>query len=86
MAPPSVEYGNVYKLIKIIRWRCVYIEWGLYTIKYVLIHVRYTCWSVSQAVDKEEERAENTSLRDSWGDVDGGRHIALQEDLLCAVS
>ena len=23
-------------------------------------------------VDKEEERAENTSLGDSWGDVDGG--------------
>ena len=45
-------------------------------------------WIVREVinVDKEEERAENTSLGDSWGDVDGGRYIALQEDLLCAVS
>ena len=39
-------------------------------------------------VDKEEERAENTSL--AWWTPEvtliGGRHIALQEDLLCAVS
>ena len=34
----------------------------------------------------EEDRAENTSLGDSRSDVDGGRHIALHEDLLCAVS
>ena len=28
--------------------------------------------------------AENTSLGDSRSDIDGGGHIALQEDLLCA--
>ena len=36
-------------------------------------------------VDKKEDMAENTSLGDSRSDVDGGRSIALQEDLLCAV-
>ena len=39
-------------------------------------------------IDKEENRAENTSLGDSRSDIDGGRNVALgvQEDLLCAVS
>ena len=50
MAAPSVEDGNVYKLIKIIPWRWAYIEGVLFIIKYVLIHMRYTCLSVSQAL------------------------------------
>ncbi len=33
MAAPSVEDGNVYKLIKIIPWRWAYIEWVLFIIK-----------------------------------------------------
>ena len=49
MAAPSVEYGNIYKLIKKIPWRWAYIEWVLFIIKYVLIHMRYT-WSVSASL------------------------------------
>ena len=33
MAAPSVEDGNVYKLIKIIPWRWAYIEWVLFFYK-----------------------------------------------------
>ena len=56
-----------------------------------LVGKKFNSWIVLNIVrevinvDKEEERAENTSLGDSWGDVDGGRYITLQVDLLCAV-